>query len=292
MALLERILVPVDFSERSYGAARYVEALADRDDTQIFLVHVTTPLNYELSALDVGGTVLNELNADRTAELQEQLDNFAAEELKPYRVQRLLFEGDPAKHIVEFAHEQHISLIVMPTHGYGLFRRFLLGSVTAKVLHDAECPVWTGVHLDQSPSFDQIHFRRIIVGVDVVSAPQALKAISWAAQMAERERAELIIVHAYPSLEGRAGEYFDANWRTYFSQTANDEIMKMQQKLGTDAELVLEPGDPAQVVCDLASARKADLLVIGRGSAAGVFGRLRANAYSIIRQSPCPVVSV
>jgi hypothetical protein len=32
--------------------------------------------------------------------------------------------------------------------------------------------------------------------------------------------------------------------------------------------------------------------VIGRGSAAGVYGRLRANAYTLIRQSPCPVVSV
>src|ERR1035437_3289032 len=152
MYLLERILLPVDFSERSYGAARYVEALADKQGTEISIVHVTTPLNYELSALDVGGTVLNELNADRTAELQQQLDNFAVEELKPYRVQRFLFEGDPARRIVEFAHERHIDLIVMPTHGYGLFRRFLLGSVTAKVLHDAECPVWTGVHLDQSPA--------------------------------------------------------------------------------------------------------------------------------------------
>ncbi len=292
MALLERILVPVDFSERSHGAARYVEALADKNETEIFLVHVTTPLNYELSALDVGGTVLNELNADRTAELSEQLSQFAAEELRPYRVERLLFEGDPAKRVVEFAHERQVNLIVMPTHGYGLFRRFLLGSVTAKVLHDAECPVWTGVHLDQSPSFDQIRFRRIVVGVDVVCVPQALRAISWAAQMAQREKAEMVIVHAYPSLEGRAGEYFDPNWRTCFTQAANDEIQKMQQKLGTDAELVLESGDPAQVVCDLASARQADLMAIGRGSAAGMFGRLRANAYSIIRQSPCPVVSV
>ncbi len=292
MALLERILLPVDFSERSAGAARYVEALANKTETEIFLVHVTTPLNYELSALDVGGTVLNELNADRTAELQEQLDNFAADELKPYRVERHLFEGDPAKRIVEFAHERHISLIVMPTHGYGLFRRFLLGSVTAKVLHDAECPVWTGIHLDQSPSLDKIHFRKIIVAVDVVCVPQGLRAISWGAQMAEREGAEMVIVHAYPSLEGRAGDYFDPNWRTYLTQAANDEIMKMQQKLGTDAELVLESGDPSQVVCNLAATRNADLLVIGRGSAAGVFGRLRANAYSIIRQSPCPVVSV
>jgi nucleotide-binding universal stress UspA family protein len=291
MSLVERILLPVDFSERSFGAARYAEALADKQETEIFIVHVTTPLNYELSALDVGGTVLTELNADRTADLKEQLDQFAAEELAPYRVQRLLLEGDPAKRLVEFADAHSISLIVMPTHGYGLFRRFLLGSVTAKVLHDAHCPVWTGVHLENAPVPDKIHFRKVMVAVDLCPS-QALKAISWGAQLAERESAEMVIVHAYPSLEGRSGEYFDPNWRTYFTQVANDEIMKMQQKLGTNAELVMESGEPAHVVCNLAAAHQADLLVIGRGSAAGMFGRLRANAYSIIRQSPCPVVSV
>jgi len=46
------------------------------------------------------------------------------------------------------------------------------------------------------------------------------------------------------------------------------------------------------VVCRTAERVQADLLVIGRGSAAGIFGRLRTNAYAIIRQSPCPVVSV
>jgi nucleotide-binding universal stress UspA family protein len=291
MSLVERILLPIDFSERSFGAARYVEALADKEATEISVVHVTTPLNYELSALDVGGTVLTELNADRTQELKEQLAQFADAELKPYRVRRHLLEGDPAKRLVEFADQHKIDLIVMPTHGYGLFRRFLLGSVTAKVLHDAHCPVWTGVHLEDAPVPEKIHFERIMVAVDLCPA-QAMKAISWGAQMAERCGAEIVIAHAYPTLEGRAGEYFDPNWRSYFTQIANDEIMHMQQKLGTNADLIMESGDPAHVVCNLAAVRKSDLLVIGRGSAAGMFGRLRANAYAIIRQSPCPVVSV
>jgi hypothetical protein len=34
-------------------------------------------------------------------------------------------------------------MILMPTHGYGPFRQMLLGSVTAKVLHDSKCPVLT-----------------------------------------------------------------------------------------------------------------------------------------------------
>jgi len=55
---------------------------------------------------------------------------------------------------------------------------------------------------------------------------------------------------------------------------------------------VAKSGEPAQVIAEAAQRLNADVLVIGRGSAAGALGRLRANAYSIIRQSPCPVVSV
>jgi nucleotide-binding universal stress UspA family protein len=43
---------------------------------------------------------------------------------------------------------------------------------------------------------------------------------------------------------------------------------------------------------DVASRRGADLLVIGRGSESGLLGRLRANAYAILRESPCPVVTI
>jgi nucleotide-binding universal stress UspA family protein len=68
--------------------------------------------------------------------------------------------------------------------------------------------------------------------------------------------------------------------------------MKLQENVGTKAEAFIDSGDAPSVVCRLAEEHKADLLVIGRGSASGIFGRLRANAYSIIRQSSCPVVSV
>jgi nucleotide-binding universal stress UspA family protein len=59
-----------------------------------------------------------------------------------------------------------------------------------------------------------------------------------------------------------------------------------------EADRAVEPGEAPKVICAAAARIGADVLVIGRGSAAGVFGRLRANAYAIIRESPCPVVSV
>ena len=48
---------------------------------------------------------------------------------------------NPPIRIVSYAREHTIDLIMMPTHGYGPFRSLLIGSVTAKVLHDIELPV-------------------------------------------------------------------------------------------------------------------------------------------------------
>ena len=58
--------------------------------------------------------------------------------------------GNPAEAIVAFAGSTADRIIMMPTRGYGSFRRMLLGSVAAKVLHDAMCPVWMGAHLENA----------------------------------------------------------------------------------------------------------------------------------------------
>jgi nucleotide-binding universal stress UspA family protein len=56
--------------------------------------------------------------------------------------------------------------------------------------------------------------------------------------------------------------------------------------------LRVETGEVSKTVAGLGGELKADLVVIGRKAEAGVLGRLEMTAYSIIRQSPCPVVSV
>ena len=114
----------------------------------------------------------------------------------------------------------------------------------------------------------------------------------WARRFAESAGAELTLIHAMPNLEGRSGEYFDPDWRRHMKASIAEEISALLARLGFDAPLLADSGETAETVCGLAQEWKADVLVIGRGSAAGVFGRLRANAYSIIRQSQCPVVSV
>ena len=85
---------------------------------------------------------------------------------------------------------------------------------------------------------------------------------------------------------------FHPEWQRQVEVAVREELGELQRRLNIDAPLHVESGETARTVCDAAADLETDLLVIGRGSAAGVFGRLRANAYSIIRESRSPVVSV
>jgi nucleotide-binding universal stress UspA family protein len=289
MRSLAKIVLPVDFSERSLGAARYAKSLARHFDSELTLLHVLTPPHYEFGALEIGGSMLSELYVNRSAQVEKELESFLAEDLAGLNLRRVVLEGDPAREIVEFAHSEGAGLIVMPTHGYGPFRQFILGSITAKVLHDADCPVWTGVHLEDAPPVENLSFGHILCALDL--GVQSCQTLEWAAFMREQFGSKLTVLHVTTGIE-HPKEAPDPGWQTDMVKAAREELTRLQKERDTEADLLIEPGDPAKVVCQVAKEKNADLVVIGRGSAAGVFGRLRTNAYAIIRQSPCPVVSV
>jgi nucleotide-binding universal stress UspA family protein len=284
---LSRILLPVDFSERSAGAARYAACLARHFNSELILLHVVPPLLYDVGCLE-GGLSPGDLGGLRTEQARRDLDAFLSPELDHLDVQRTVLEGDPARTIVDFAECNHARLIVMPTHGYGPFRRFILGSNTAKVLHDSDVPVWTGIHM-QEPLPAPVAIRHVLCAVDL--GPQSANALAWAAWLQQEFDAKLTLLHCPPAApDGAGGE--DADWRVLARQGIALELSRLCDHAHATADCRIEAGDPAEAICRLAGSTHADALVIGRGSAAGVFGRLRTNAYSIIRQSPCPVVSV
>ena len=289
MLSLPKILVPVDFSDRSIGAVRYARNLACHFRSDLILVHVLPAIPHSVGGFEFGGVVVSDSLAERIPEARRQLDEFLAHELVGMKVCRMVLEGDPAAKIVEYAHSQQVSLIVMPTHGYGPFRRFLLGSVTAKVLHDADCPVLTSVHLEQAWGLEAAKPTRIVCGVDL--GPQSSKVLCWANRLAQEFHAELVLVHAAPLGESHFDETFDPEWRTTVEQRIRERLIEIAAGLEA-ATVVIEAGAPADVVAAASGRLNAQMAVIGRSETNGMFGRLRTNAYAIIRQSPCPVVSV
>ena len=260
---IKKILFPVDFSDRSRGAINFVEEFVGRFQAELTLLHVVTPFTYNDTM-------------DKESDRQIQLDSFLPSDFDYFNVKRMLLHGDPALQIVDYARSEGSDLIMLSTHGYGPYRRFLLGSVTAKVLHDADCPIWTASHLENAPPVEKISIRNILCAVDLNS--QGLKTLQWGARLAAEFQAHLTVLHVIPEPDK------DVKVR--------HALEEMQREAGTKVALRLEQGDIPDHVQRAAEHLHADLVLIGRSSDAGTFGRLRKNSYAIIRQTPCAVVSV
>jgi nucleotide-binding universal stress UspA family protein len=178
----------------------------------------------------------------------------------------------------------------MPTHGYGPFRSLLLGSVTAKVLHDAECPIWTAAHMTGPPARHHIASRTILCAVD--DAPNRVALIKWAGDISRDTGASLRLVHVIPGMEGPLSRQMDSEFEAAMRKEACQAIARLQESAGLNAPISVVAGNVAEGVSEEARRQGADLLVIGRGVLHETLGRLRSHAYAIIRQSPCPVLSV
>jgi nucleotide-binding universal stress UspA family protein len=284
MLALPKILAPVDFSERSPAAARCAGDLACHFHSELTLLHVVDTATYELSGYGAIPFTFDPIPLEGDA--KERLKGFLSNELENVAVQRLVLSGDPATRIVSYAQSEGMSLIVIPTHGYGPFRRFILGSTAAKILHDASCPVFTGVHLPES-AFGK-GFQKILCAVDF--CPESERALLWASEFASEFQSQLTVVHISPFPEGV--EFFDSGLRERLARGAREQVEAMLKRTGVNGAVVIEEeNNIPRALCSAAEKQGADVVVIGRGSDT-LLGRLRTNAYSIIRQSPCPVVSV
>jgi len=283
---ISKILLPTDFSDRCIGALRYAKLLADHFQSEITLLHVMPAITEE-PVPDFGGAILSRLLDARRAEAQKQLECLPCPGLEEHNVRRVMLEGDPAETIVDMAHSEHFDLIILATHGRGLFRRLLLGSVSSKVLHDADCPVWTGIHMEEAGARGPISLRRILCATDLT--PASAKIVNWAAGIAGEFQSELHLIHVIPKFETSAEA---EHLRRHVEDAARKKMENFHESCGIQAQLVLESGEIPRAVTGAAKRLNADLLVIGRSPQTGALGRLRANAYAIIRESPCPVVSV
>jgi nucleotide-binding universal stress UspA family protein len=278
------ILFPVDFSRQSYRVVPHVRAMADRFDAAVTLHHVmeTAPL---WAAADDGAVMAEvDLPTLRSA-AEEKLHQFAIEMLPGMPTTELVAEGQPGLCIAKQAKERGSGMVMLPTHGHGALRNALLATTTSVVLHDSGSAVWTASHVEQDPQFSHLAWKRILCAVDLV--PESVGLIQAAAELGKKSAATVGLVHAIPG-----SSHNDEPFDQFLADHARDEIAKLQAEAGTNFEVALEAGDVAQRVRETAFRQGSDVVIIGRGAARGFGGRLRTHAWSIIRDSPCPVLSL
>jgi len=288
MLAIKNILFPIDFSERSCGAAPFVRAMAERFGARITLMSAVSPF-WQAAYGDLSSSMVVDFEELRR-DLDARLSGAFTKEFDGLKVDRVAEIGDPAEVITRYAHTQGADLIMMPTHGYGPFRSLLLGSVTAKVLHDAECPVWTATHMEDPPSLHHVAGRNILCAID--ATPRSSALMHWAAEYAKVNGATLRLVHVVSGIQGWPERQLDREFEEALRAQARETIDKLQASMTLKAPLCVAVGEIAGAVREEAERHNSDLIVIGRGLLHQAMGRLRTHAYGIIRQAPCPVLSV
>ncbi len=273
------------------GLLRQAAWLARRFQAEIVLLHVLAPLDYPYGMLESGdGLTPRDLRADVVRIAQDCLDRMPLPEFDGIAVTRLLIRGEPARQIVAVATDRQASLIAMATHGFGAVHRFLLGSVTAKVLHETQCPVWTGAHLEDARA-REFSIRRVLCSVDLSSHNR--HTLTLAAGMAAAAGAELTLVHVTGSVDrwGPGGGHVDPAWKQTLVGGAIEEIAKLQHDVGAAAEVIIESGNVPRMLNRVAQRINADVLVIGHIAGHSHLGD-NGEGYGIIRESSIPVLSV
>jgi nucleotide-binding universal stress UspA family protein len=288
--VFKRILFAVDFSDQCSHIAPEVQAVAQHFKAEVVLLHAfeVPPVWYGDIDAALFSTLVDvpALHEERVRRLEE----WRTSHLPQATARCIVKDGEAGRVIVEVAKTEKAGLVMMPTRGSGPFRRALLGSITAKVLHDAECPVWTAAHTEAIDSRPPGQWRRIIAAIDLTE--RSIPVLEWASRLAKDFEASLTIAHVASHTDIAPHKYLEAV-RTLAEQKAVERIMELQQSAGTSALVRVTFGeDIAASIGEIAKQNETDLIVIGHGHLSAALGRLRSNVYSIVRKSPCPVLSV
>jgi nucleotide-binding universal stress UspA family protein len=136
---LKRILVPIDFSEPSLKALRYAVPFAEESGATISLVHIREPVAYPVDIANVSPPPVSGIEEAEAKGKLYDLAYHEIEELVPIDVH--VRSGKAADEIVNLAKALETDLIIIATHGYKGFMRFVMGSTAEKVVRHAPCPV-------------------------------------------------------------------------------------------------------------------------------------------------------
>jgi len=288
MPSIASILYPVDFSPSCIAMAPYVKRAAALLEARVSLVHVVDPAGY--NGLQLYVRPISAVSEEHLAIGRDRLDSFLTAEFPAAQFPRILTSGDAATEIARVAREDRFDLIIMPTHS-GIFRQMLLGSTTAKVINDADCPVLTSRHA-QTIAPRPLEHREWLCAVGLSSNSE--RVLRFASQVAAQAHGKLSIIHAVQAGDTDLPIQLDLREEIHSAerQEANRRIADLQQKIGLDAPVRIAVGQVKEALLEAAREADADALIIGRSHQPGAHGRMRDLTYAMVRDSPFPVLSV
>jgi nucleotide-binding universal stress UspA family protein len=306
---IKTILCPVDFSDFSRHALAHAIQLARWFDSALTVLHVYLPPAPPPPMLFGGlpGPLpptepFPSLPPERAHEaVLARLSEFtAAAGATGVALTVAARAGTPAGTILDEAGRLQSDLIVLGTHGHSGFERWMLGSVTEKVLRKAPCPVLTvPPQVGEAPDDARRLFKRILCAIDFSEA--SLKGLEYALSLAQEADAALVLMHVIEGLPE------PPDWQTshgpavaeYLRLSEQDALRRLRAAVPHDAsswcqpEIIVRAGKPYQAILAVAQEHDCHLIVMG------VHGRnpldrlfFGSTTTQVVRTAATPVLTV
>ncbi len=282
---IRNVLIATDFSRCSGAALHFGLRLGKTYGATTHIVLVVPNDPYLLAGPEAyvaaRDAALRDLE-DMKTELRRTHPELSHQDYELY-----LLDGDVATAILDFAHKKEIDLIVLGTHGRGALQKALLGSVAERVFRHSPVPVLTlGPALTRAALDNPV--REILVAADFT--PASRRAVHYAAGLAQTHQARLTLLHILDP--GQLRHVPDRAAVEHGIEMRLAELLG-RRKEGIHCSTRIEAGGITQRILEVVREEAADLLVMGVRSSSGVLDRLVIpHAYDIVRQSPCPVLTL
>ena len=289
LRLFQNILCPVDFSDYSILAVRYASALAEEYDARLIVYH-SVP-NLEQVSIYLGGHYIQTVTEDLLSNGREKLEEFASK-LIPKRIETLkeIGKGNPPDAILELVKRESVDLIVMGTHGYTGYQKFLLGSVTNNVLHRCTVPVLAVCnpqhHFIHEDMPRPVNIQRILCAVDF--EPNSKRIAAFALDLARTYASQIDFLHIARKEEGT--DWFQKEKRAVQLMR---ELVRPEQEEWCTARFLVEAGEPGMEILKAVQRHGIDLVILGHHTRKPVEEYLLGSvAKRVIPAVACPALII
>ena len=280
-----KVLIPLDGSTLAESALEPAFKIAQQQQSEVILA--TVPVFHQV--LIPGSAGFGLALPDQTYELCREEAETYLEQVSSTRampglaIRHIVPEGDVAGAIVDLAIQEQVDLIVMTTHGYSGLSRWMLGSITERVLRGAHCPVLV--------IRCELPFDRVLITLD--GSPLAEQALEPGLELARVFGSRVTLLRVDPGETlGRielglleiAGQGLSKPMaeqdRSDRVSHYLDNIAYQHSKEGMDIETVLLQGAPAGRILEYLESNRVDLLVMATHGHTG----LRRWVYGSVTQ--------
>lgn len=288
---INKILVPVDFSECSNKAVEFTLHLGEKFNSHITLLHIVSLFHEDVdqeNRLHDFEKVIQKREQWISDKLKEHENTADQHKVK---VDSVLLRGfTTADKILEYTQENNFDLVVMGSHGRTGIKHLLQGSVSEKVVRLSKIPVLTIHH-----SAKNYNPKVILVPIDFSKFSKI--AVELAQFFAKLYNAKIIFLHVIEQVIHPA--FYAANIESVFQidpDLKKRTLKKLKEFVALPAikfEYMVLEGKAYKEIVETAIKKKVDLIAMGTQGLTGLdYFLMGSTAERVVRMAECSVLIV